>query len=59
MAYGVSLFDRQVSFGDFLRMFHGHDERVSENSLELTAQLLAATVARFGEIVRKSTADSR
>ncbi|MEX2419356.1 MAG: M20/M25/M40 family metallo-hydrolase [Acidimicrobiia bacterium] len=51
VAYGVSLFDRQVSFGDFLRMFHGHDERVSEDSLGLTAQLLAATVARFGEKV--------
>lgn len=51
VAYGVSLFDRRVSFGDFLRMFHGHDERVSEDSLELTAQLLAHTVARFGEIL--------
>jgi acetylornithine deacetylase/succinyl-diaminopimelate desuccinylase-like protein len=50
VAYGVALFDRRVAFGDFLRMFHGHDERVSEESLQLTADLLEGTVARFGEL---------
>lgn len=50
IAYGVSLFDRKVAFGDFLRMFHGHDERVSEESLALTAQLIDATVERFGQM---------
>jgi len=50
IAYGVSLFDRRVGFGEFLRMFHGHDERVSEASLELTAEFLDRTVARFGEL---------
>lgn len=48
VAYGVGLFDDRVGFGDFLRMFHGHDERVSEESLGLTVRLLGATVDGFG-----------
>lgn len=48
IAYGVGLFDDRVGFGDFLRMFHGHDERVSEESLALTVRLLGATVDGFG-----------
>ncbi len=48
VAYGVGLFDDQVSFGDLLSMFHGNDERVSEESVRLTTELLAAVVARFG-----------
>jgi acetylornithine deacetylase/succinyl-diaminopimelate desuccinylase-like protein len=48
VAYGVGLFDDRVEFGDFLRMFHGHDERVSEDSLALTVQLLGSTVEGFG-----------
>lgn len=48
VAYGVGLFDDRVGFGDFLRMFHGHDERVSERSLALTVGLLGATVDAFG-----------
>jgi acetylornithine deacetylase/succinyl-diaminopimelate desuccinylase-like protein len=47
VAYGVGLFDDAVSFGDFLRMFHGHDERVSQLSLGLTAQLLGMTLEGF------------
>ncbi|HSM02855.1 MAG TPA: M20/M25/M40 family metallo-hydrolase [Acidimicrobiia bacterium] len=50
VAYGVSLFDRQVGFGDFLKMFHGHDERVSEESLRLTTELTRLTVERFGSL---------
>lgn len=48
VAYGVAVFDEMVSFGDFLTMFHGHDERVSETALDLTVRHLAATVHRFG-----------
>jgi len=48
VSYGVGLFDRRVAFGDFLRMFHGPDERVSEESLGLTTDLIAEVVARFG-----------
>jgi len=50
LAYGVGVFDDRVSFGDLLSMFHGHDERVSEDSLGLTVDHLLATVARFGEL---------
>ena len=50
VAYGVGVFDERVAFGDLLSMFHGHDERVSEASLELTANHLLATVRRFGEL---------
>ena len=50
IAYGVALFDRRVEFGDFLRMFHGHDERVSEESLRLTTELTRLTVERFGSL---------
>ncbi|MFH1103611.1 MAG: hypothetical protein V1757_01515 [Actinomycetota bacterium] len=49
VSYGVGLFDRRVAFGDFLRMFHGPDERVSEESLGLTTDLIAEVVARFGD----------
>ena len=44
-AYGVGLFDQQVDFDEFLGMFHGNDERVSIDSLGLTAQVLARTIA--------------
>lgn len=49
VVYGVGLYDDEVSFGDMLSMFHGNDERVSERSVGLTTELLARTVARFGE----------
>jgi acetylornithine deacetylase/succinyl-diaminopimelate desuccinylase-like protein len=48
VAYGAALFDERVSFGDLLAMFHGHDERVSEGSLALTAELYARTLDAFG-----------
>ncbi len=48
-AYGVGLFDERVRFGDFLSMFHGHDERVSEESLALTVALLGMTLDGFGQ----------
>jgi len=51
IAYGVGLFDDRVGFGDFLRMFHGHDERVSEESLALTVALLGMAIDGFGRRV--------
>jgi acetylornithine deacetylase/succinyl-diaminopimelate desuccinylase-like protein len=51
VCYGVGLFDDAVQFGEFLRMFHGHDERVSERSLGLTASLLGMVVSGFQERV--------
>lgn len=49
VAYGAGLFDDRVGFADFLAMFHGHDERVSVESLRLTVAFLARTLERFGE----------
>ncbi len=48
-AYGVGLFDEALEFGDMMRLFHGHDERVSVGSVALTTEMLAVTLARFGE----------
>jgi acetylornithine deacetylase/succinyl-diaminopimelate desuccinylase-like protein len=47
--YGVGLFDDRVTFAEMLSMFHGDDERVSERSVDLTAQMLAVTLDRFGD----------
>ena len=44
-AFGVGLFDEQVDFDEFLGMFHGNNERVSIESLGLTAEVLARTIA--------------
>ncbi len=49
VAYGVGLFDDRMSFGDMLQLFHGHDERVSIGSVELTTATLDLTLQRFGE----------
>lgn len=48
IAYGVGLFDDRLSFGDFLSLFHGNDERVSVDSVVRTAQLLETVIERFG-----------
>ncbi|MEX2322546.1 MAG: M20/M25/M40 family metallo-hydrolase [Acidimicrobiia bacterium] len=50
VAYGVGLFDTRVTFGDFLKMFHGHDERVSIESVGRTTDLTARTVHEFGQL---------
>ncbi len=48
-AYGAGLFDDRMGFGELLGMFHGNDERVSEESVGRTTEFLATTVRRFGE----------
>ncbi|MDX1691026.1 MAG: M20/M25/M40 family metallo-hydrolase [Acidimicrobiia bacterium] len=47
VCYGLGLHDDRLGFGEFLSMFHGHDERVSERSVGLTARLYAAIVDDF------------
>ena len=47
VCYGLGLHDERIGFGEFLSMFHGHDERVSEESVGLTARLYAEAVASF------------
>ncbi len=49
-AYGVGLFADDMDFAGALSMFHGNNERVGVESVELTTQMLAATVAQFGEM---------
>jgi acetylornithine deacetylase/succinyl-diaminopimelate desuccinylase-like protein len=39
IAYGFGLFSRKLSFDDYASMFHGNDERVDTESLELSARL--------------------
>lgn len=46
-AYGVGLFDDRISFPDFLSMFHGNDERVSLESLDLTTNVLGTILERW------------
>jgi acetylornithine deacetylase/succinyl-diaminopimelate desuccinylase-like protein len=43
VAYGYGLFSRKLSFEDYSTMFHGNDERVDVDSLELSTQLWDAT----------------
>lgn len=47
VAYGVGLFDDRVTFPDFLAMFHGNDERVSVESVGLTATMLERVLDRW------------
>lgn len=54
IAYGVGLFDRTVSFGEFLSMFHGHDERVSVTSVDLTTRLLEQLLERWRQVTAGS-----
>ena len=49
IAYGVGLYDDRMSFAEFLTLFHGHNERVSVNSVERTTDLLRSVIRRFGE----------
>ena len=48
VAYGAGLFDDELGTGEFAAMFHGHNERVSVDSMNLTTEFLAVTVERFG-----------
>lgn len=47
VAYGVGLFDERISFGEFLSMFHGHDERVSVDSVGSTTRLMERILVRW------------
>ena len=46
-AYGAGLFDESVGFTDFLSMFHGHDERISVESVAHTTNFLTTVVREF------------
>lgn len=48
VAYGAGVFDDRMGTGEFASMFHGHNERVSVDSVTLTTEFLATAVERFG-----------
>lgn len=48
VSYGVGLFDDRTTFSEMLALFHGHDERVSVQSVERTTQLYVEILSRFG-----------
>lgn len=47
IAYGVGLFDDRMSFSELTALFHGHDERVSVQSVARTTELYQRVLARF------------
>jgi acetylornithine deacetylase/succinyl-diaminopimelate desuccinylase-like protein len=46
-SYGYGLFSERISFAEFATMFHGDNERVDVDSLELTTQLWDAVIEDF------------
>ena len=46
-SYGYGLFSERISFAEFASMFHGDNERVDVESLELTTQLWNAVIEDF------------
>lgn len=47
VAYGVGIYDGQMDFSEMLALFHGHDERVSVESVNLTTRLYQEVLGRF------------
>ena len=46
-AYGAGLFSERISFADFASMFHGDNERIDIESIELTTRLWEAVINDF------------
>jgi acetylornithine deacetylase/succinyl-diaminopimelate desuccinylase-like protein len=47
VGYGVGLFDDRMTFSQMLALFHGHDERVSVDSVEKTTALYQRVFTHF------------
>jgi acetylornithine deacetylase/succinyl-diaminopimelate desuccinylase-like protein len=47
VAYGVGLFDDRMTFSEMLGLFHGNDERISTESVDLTTALYEKVLDRF------------
>jgi acetylornithine deacetylase/succinyl-diaminopimelate desuccinylase-like protein len=47
VCYGVGLFDDRMAFSEMLSLFHGHDERVSAESVIRTAALYERVLENF------------
>ena len=50
VAYGVGLFDDRMSFSEMYTLFHGHDERVSVESVVRTTKLYERVLARYQDL---------
>lgn len=50
IAYGVGLFDDRMSFSEMLSLFHGHNERVSIESVSRTTDLYVRVLERFQDL---------
>ncbi len=48
VAYGAAVFDDRIGPGEFAAMFHGHNERITEDSIGSTVDFLTTTISRFG-----------
>jgi len=47
IAYGVGLFDDRMTFSEMLALFHGHDERVSAESVKRTTVFYETVLRNF------------
>jgi acetylornithine deacetylase/succinyl-diaminopimelate desuccinylase-like protein len=47
IGYGVGLYDDRMDFSEMLALFHGHDERVSVESVDRTTMLYIEILDRF------------
>ncbi|HJQ05814.1 MAG TPA: M20/M25/M40 family metallo-hydrolase [Nocardioides sp.] len=47
IAYGYGLFSNRISFRDFAAMFHGNDERIDVESLDLSTRLWSGIARDF------------
>ena len=47
IGYGVGLYDDRMDFSEMLALFHGHDERVSIESVRRTTQMYDRLLDRF------------
>ena len=46
-AYGYSLYSEKLDFGEFVTMFHGRNERIDQDSLQLMLDLYEQTAREF------------
>jgi acetylornithine deacetylase/succinyl-diaminopimelate desuccinylase-like protein len=59
-AYGFGLYSRRISIDDFGAMFHGVDERIDQESLELSARMWREVASRLSvSDVLPSTPETR
>ena len=47
VAYGYGLFSNRITFRDFAAMFHGNDERIDVESLDLSTRLWSGIARDF------------